>query len=224
MITPLRSSRLAPLLAGLDSLAVDTIFARARTRTVSAHGSIQTAGQKATHLFLLQAGRARYYRTDSKGGEILLQLLAPGDVMGMVALLAPQVSYVLNVDAISACELIAWERNSIRDLARFYPKIAENALKISLEYLGTFIARHARLLNGTAQERLGATLLSLARRTGAVSPAGVQVDATNDQLSGLSDISRFTASRLLGHWERKGVVSKARGRIVIHSPESLAEA
>ena len=82
-------------------------------------------------------------------------------------------------------ELLAWDRDAIRDLARHYPPIAENALRISPRYLKTFIGRHAWLKSGTAQERLGAALPGLAHRVGNVRAPGIEMEAANEELGGL---------------------------------------
>jgi Crp-like helix-turn-helix domain len=44
---------------------------------------------------------------------------------------------------------------------------------------------------------------------------------TNEQLSSLSEVSPFTASRLLSKWERDGKLFKQRGRVTLLAPESL---
>jgi hypothetical protein len=49
-------------------------------------------------------------------------------------------------------------------------------------------------------------------RSGEGAAVGREIDITNEQLSSLSDISPFTASRLLSKWERDGKLSKQRGR------------
>jgi hypothetical protein len=69
---------------------------------------------------------------------------------------------------------------------------------------------------------LAVTLLDLGHRTGRVLPTGVEIEATNEQLGSLADISCFTASRLLKEWERGGAISKVREKVVIHTPEALA--
>jgi CRP-like cAMP-binding protein len=87
--------------------------------------------------------------------------------------------------------------------------------------LQVFIDRHASIVNKNAEARLAQTLLQLATRVGELQPAGVIIEITNEQLSSLSDISLFTASRLLSKWERSGAVSKERGRVTLVSPEAL---
>src|SRR5437870_5313177 len=51
--------------------------------------------------------------------------------------------------------------------------------------------------------------------------SGISIDITNEHLSSLSDISSFTASRLLSRWQRDGKLVKERGRVTLLAPESL---
>jgi CRP-like cAMP-binding protein len=123
--------------------------------------------------------------------------------------------------AISDCELLAWEHKSIRKLGKTYPQLAENALRILLHYLKGYANRHVGLMTKTSQQRLAGTLLNVGHRAGRVHPHGIEIEATNEQLSALADISPFTTSRLLSGWERKGAVSTTRGRALVHTPEAL---
>jgi CRP-like cAMP-binding protein len=209
------------LLARLDQQTVKAILAGAQKQEVQAGRILQTAGEPGTHLCVLRKGRARYFKTTESGDEIMLRILAPGDVFGLVTLLARPMSYMVNVDAISDCNLLVWEYASVRKFVRAHPQLTENALRISLRYLKRYTDRHARLVCGIAKQRLAVTLLDLARRTGLVRPHGVEIDVTNEQLGSLSDISRFTTSRLLKAWQSQGTLSKARGKIIIHTPEGL---
>jgi CRP/FNR family transcriptional regulator, cyclic AMP receptor protein len=99
--------------------------------------------------------------------------------------------------------------------------VGENGLRIAFDYLRNYIERHVALATETAVERLAKTLLKLGHQTGKIHPDGVEIRATNDELSALADISRFTASRALSDWVRAGTISKGRGRILLHAPEAL---
>ena len=92
---------------------------------------------------------------------------------------------------------------------------------MALHYLGVYMKRHASIVTKNAESRLAQTLLQLATEAGEVRPSGVAIDITNEQLGSLSDISSFTASRLLSKWERDGKLSKQRGRVTLLAPESL---
>jgi DeoR/GlpR family transcriptional regulator of sugar metabolism len=49
----------------------------------------------------------------------------------------------------------------------------------------------------------------------------VGLSITNERLGALANVSAFTVSRNLKQWERKGVIQKRRGGILILSPETL---
>jgi CRP/FNR family transcriptional regulator, nitrogen oxide reductase regulator len=219
--TTLPAAVSSKFLAGLDQKAIATILAAAKIQEIPAKHIIFSAGEPAAHLFLLRKGRARFYMVTKDGEEILLQWVLPGDVCGLGTLLKHPPNYMASAEAISHCELLAWEHKAMRKLAKAYPQLAENALRIVLHYLKGYANRHVGLLTKTSQQRLAGTLLNLGHRTGRVHPQGVEIEATNEELSALADISPFTTSRLLSGWERQGTVSKTRGRVLLHTPEAL---
>jgi CRP-like cAMP-binding protein len=122
---------------------------------------------------------------------------------------------------VTECEFLVWDHPTIRRLAKAYPHLTENGFRLALHYLGAYMRRHASIVTETADSRLAQTLLRLATSVGEVQPSGVAIDITNEQLGSLSDISSFTASRLLSKWERGGKLSKQRGRVTLLAPESL---
>jgi CRP-like cAMP-binding protein len=219
--TGLPAAVTSKLLAGLEQSAIESILATAQVREIAAKCTILSEGEPASHLFLLRAGQARYYKLTKAGNEILLQLLLPGDVFGLGTLLEHPPNYIGSGEALSDCELLAWEHTSLRKLAKTYPQLAENGLRIVLHYLKNYSDRHVGLVAKSAQQRLAGVLLNLGHRTGRVHPHGVEIEATNAQLSSLADLSPFTTSRLLSGWERDGSVSKARGKVLLHAPEAL---
>ncbi len=220
-----RSATIATLsssfLVGLERPAADAILAAARIHRISAKNNISSEGSRATRLFLVQSGRARFYHLTKQGELVLLAWLGPGDVIGLVAIVKSPLCYMATAEAISDCEVLAWEHSVIRNLASLHPLLAENALRISLGYLRTFIDRHTGLVTKTAEERLAKILVRLSDQSGRFHPEGIEIRATNDELGALADISPFTASRVLNNWVHAGVVSKRRGRVLLHAPEAL---
>jgi CRP-like cAMP-binding protein len=208
-------------LAGMDQTAVDAILSAAQLCRFSADQNITTFGCRATRLYLLQSGQARFYHLTKGGDLVLLAWLVPGDIIGGVAILETPPPYMATAEASHDCEVLAWEHSAIRKLVASYPVLGENALRISLGYLRTYIDRHIGLLTKTAEERLAETLLKLGEQTGEFHPDGIEIRATNDELAALADISPFTASRVLRNWDRSGAVRKERGRILLQAPEAL---
>jgi CRP-like cAMP-binding protein len=50
---------------------------------------------------------------------------------------------------------------------------------------------------------------------------GVALDVRNEELANEANITIFTASRLLNEWQRQGILTKSRGKIVLRSLEAL---
>ena len=208
-------------LAGLGDSARRRILDAAQIRRIAPKKDVTVAGERPDQLFLLRAGRAKFYNLTESGSEVLLLWKVPGDVIGLVSLLTNAPPYMASSKTVSECEFLVWEHGTIRRLAKAHPQLTENGLRLALHYLNVYMNRHVSIVTKTAELRLAEALLHLATEAGEVRASGVEIDITNEQLSSLSDISPFTASRLLSKWERDGKVSKQRERVTLLAPESL---
>ncbi len=208
-------------LSGLTAAQRGVVLQSAELRKVRADRVIFRTGDPATNLFLLKEGRAKYYRLTKKGEEVVLWWLTAGDTFGIGTLLAMPINYIGTAQTIDDSELLVWSRNRIRSLAEKNRVLAQNALHILLYCLSAYTDRLIGLATGTAEERLGHTLLQLARRAGQVHHDGVELTILNEQLARLANISAFTASRQLKEWEREGILQKGRGKVFILSPDRL---
>ncbi len=208
-------------LAGLGRNQLPEVLGAAAIREISAGNIILREGNPAEHLFLLKSGRAKFYRLSRNGEEVLLSQIRPGDVFGLGTLLARPTAYIGTAETTRDSELVVWEHTRIRGLARKYPRLAQNALGIILRYLATHFDRLLGLMTATAAERLANAVLHLCKRAGKITPTGIEIAATNEELSALADVSIFTASRVLNRWARAGALAKSRGKVHILTPEKL---
>jgi CRP-like cAMP-binding protein len=215
------SNAIPKLLAGIGEKDACKILDAATPAKLLANQMIVSGGEPATRLFLLRTGTVKYYRQTQSGNDVVLGWLVPGDAFGLGTLLGKSVAYFGSAKAVTECEFCVWQHDRIRKLAESYPLLADNSLRIVLEYLGALVTRHVGLVTRSAEQRLADTLLSLGRRTGKIHSGGVDVNITNEQLGDLAHTTPFTASRLLRRWKRAGAVSKERGKVVIHMPELL---
>jgi CRP/FNR family transcriptional regulator, nitrogen oxide reductase regulator len=208
-------------LTGLDDAALGRILQAAQVRRIAPKTNVTVMGERPGNLFLLQAGRSRSYILTESGCEVLLLWSGPGDVIGLVSLLANPPAYMASTTTVTECEFLVWHHSTIRSLANAYPRLTENGFRVALHHLGAYMNRHTSIVTKSAQSRLAEALRKLATEAGEVRPSGVVIGITNEQLSSLSDISSFTASRLLSKWEHDGKLSKQRGRVTLLAPESL---
>ena len=209
------------LFAGLGSTALKEIFEAGRIRHIASKTNVIVAGEKANHLFLLQTGRAQSYILTESGSEVVLLWQVPGGVLGLSSLLTDPPSHMINAMTVTDCEFLVWDRDAIRKLVKAYPDLTKNALELALFYLRRYMKRHVNIVSKSAESRLAQGLLHLASEAGVVQSPGIAIDITNEQLSSLSDISPFTASRLLSRWEHEQWLTKQRGRVTLLAPEDL---
>jgi len=173
------------------------------------------------HLYLVKTGSVNYYRVTSEGQQILITRFLPGENFGLGTLLAKPAAHLGTAEALPETELYVWEHAWIRRFVEKHPLLSENALQIGLEYIRQYSDRHAALISRSAEGRLARMLALVGLRAGQRGVGGVEVQITNEHLASLADIGKFTASRLLKKWIRKGTVEKTRGKLVIRRPEKM---
>ena len=209
------------LLAGINDKQVATIIAAGDSKKVDAHQQLYHQGDNADRLFLLSAGRVKFYRITKQGDEVLLSWLSPGDAFGLGAILDPPYPYIGTSEAVQDSQMFIWQGPFLRQLVRDYPQLVQNTLRIVLHYMRVHADQVVEVMTATAEQRLARTLLDLGDETGRIQSNGVEIEVTNEHLSALAHVSPFTASRLLNKWKRSGRVEKTRGKVLIHSPEQL---
>jgi CRP/FNR family transcriptional regulator, nitrogen oxide reductase regulator len=223
------SSRIAATSVGwistfFDGLALpdrNRILAAATPRRFAANSVITNQGHSADHLFLLTRGRARYFFDEYGGQHILLHWLAVGELIGGKALLAKPATYLLGSETVRECTVLVWDRATIRGFVAQYPVLLENALATASDYLTWYLAAHVALTCHSAEQRLAGVLSNLVGPIGQNVPGGVELDVTNEELASAANVTAFTASRLLSAWQRRGVVKKSRGKILLRQPIRL---
>jgi len=212
----------ASFLDGLSSANIEEIVAEATTRRFPANSVVINQGQPAGRLFLLTEGRARYFFIAEGGRKLLLHWLVPGEIFGGAALLKEPSPYIVGTEMAENGAVLVWSRTSIRGLAGRYPQLLENALPIFGDYLALYVATHVSLTCHHARQRLAQLLVTLAGAIGRVTRDGIELDVTNEELANASNLTVFTASRLLNDWQRRGALTKSRGKLLLRSPERLS--
>jgi CRP/FNR family transcriptional regulator, nitrogen oxide reductase regulator len=223
------SSKIAAVSAGwvpsfFDGLALGDrkkILDAAKPRRYAAKSVITNQGHPADNLFLLTKGRARYFFDERGGQHILLHWLAVGEIVGGKTLLAKPSSYLLGSETIRECHFLVWDRATIRGFVEQYPILLENALATASDYLAWYLAAHVALTCHSAEQRLAGVLASVAGVIGQDLAGGVELDVTNEELANAANVTAFTASRLLSAWQRRGIVKKSRGKLLLRQPTRL---
>lgn len=219
---PVEISLQSRFLQGLQTTEVKTVLGAGVLRHFPSSSIIVNQEDPATRLFLVASGSARYFFHTAYGRKLMLLTLGPGEIFGGSALLDEPATYLCGVETTNDTRTLYWDREVIRRLVRQFPLLLSNALSIATDYLVWYVATHVALTCGTARERVAQVLFNLATGLGRRKrPNGIVLHITNEELANASNVTLFTASRLLARWHREGAISKHRGRIVLRHPDRL---
>jgi CRP-like cAMP-binding protein len=208
---------------GLGPAEIRTILAAGTQQRFSANSVIHNQGYPAEHLFMLLTGRVRRFFLTEDGEKIVLLRVPPGEIFGDATVLARPQEYLVSGEAIIHSSALVWSRSTIRGFCERYPRLVENALLISFDYLAAYRAVHSSLICNSAPQRLARVLGTLASGIGQKVPGGVELDIRNEELAHEANISPFTASRLLNAWQREGILVKSRGKVLLRFPYRLSQ-
>lgn len=219
--SPLSNELQAPLFNGLAKSEIEFVVSAAVRRKSQRGTVLSTEGEAANHFFLLLSGRARYFTLTEDGRRVILRWIQPSDVFGAMALMHEIDAYLVSTESVRDSELLVWSRVEIRRMVLRYPRLLENMLTIASEYFRWYITAHLALISHSAPQRLARVLFQLAKDIGHPVEDGIALDITNEELADAAHITRFSTSRLLGEWQRNGILSKRRGKLILSSSERL---
>jgi CRP-like cAMP-binding protein len=97
----------------------------------------------------------------------------------------------------------------------------ENALLLAYDYLILYRTLHVAASCQSAPQRVAQVLGNLAKGMGRKVDGGVELHIRNEELANEANVTIFTVSRLMGEWQRKGLLVKSRGKVVVRLPEEL---
>lgn len=213
---------LAPtFLEGLSPSELGLLFETATIGEFGPCSLITRQGFPASSIALLVHGRARFTCTTIAGRKLNLRWIYPGEVCGLAALLPHQRKYLLSAEVVKPSVVLVWHRSAIRSFAAGCPRLIDNGLMLTFDYIRRYQIAHISATSRTARQRLALVLGAVAEGIGNQVEDGVEVDVRNEDLANEANVTVFTASRLLNEWQREGLLVKTRGKVVLRSPQAL---
>jgi CRP/FNR family transcriptional regulator, nitrogen oxide reductase regulator len=215
------NQRQPPFLKGLAKPEIELVLAAAVKRKCCPRAIVYREGEAADQFFMLLSGRARYFTLTEDGRRVILRWILPNEVLGVMALRHEPGRYRVSAESVRDSELLVWRRADIRRLVVRYPRLLDNVATTASEYFDWYLTAHLALISHSARQRLARVLSHLSNDIGRPVPDGIGLDITNEELADAAHISPFSTSRLLGEWQRKGILTKRRGILVLVSSERL---
>jgi CRP-like cAMP-binding protein len=179
-------------------------------------------GEPSDTLLLVTEGRVRLFQTMENGEEFTFGICLPGTILGLAATVTGQ-PRILSAEALEAATASIMTRpNFLRCLSEIPPfhwNITRLLAILSIES----IERSGPMVLDRASVRLGTILKSLARpeHGDATEPSLSVVGLSQQELAKMIGVSRSWVAIALSEFERLGLISKSRGKIVIRNASRL---
>jgi CRP-like cAMP-binding protein len=212
------------LFSGLTPGELSSIMSAATHRHFSSSSVIIQRDDPAERMFLITRGQGRQFVITSGGRKLILHWLTAGEFFGGVTLLSKPYQYLVTTELDADSCVQVWDKKTAREFITRFPLLLDNALSIAVtEHIAWAISARISLMSDDARGRVANLLLSLACGIGKVCQDGVEVNVGNEDLASGANVTPFTVSRVLGEWQREGILKKGRGKLLLQRPELLMD-
>ncbi len=167
-------------------------------------------------LFLLKQGQVQLYRLTAKGKRLDLATLGPRTFFGEMPLLGESLRHTyaeVNTEEALVCIL---KRTDVERLILDQPIVALRMIEV----MGQRLAVQAEQLEELAYRHVPARLAALLLRLSQQQPE-TKITLTHQELGDMIGALRETVTPILNDFQRNGLVTLGRGRIIIHNIDGL---
>ena len=196
---------------GLPEEIASRLFASATSRCLKANDTLFQTGDTGDGCYRLNSGILKVIMTSSQGDEQILAILAPGTIVGDLAMIdgLPQSASVV---ALTDCELCFISRTAFEHFASQNPEIYQYLVKVLAARLRQADKHIASLAFLSVKGRVAHALLELAKTVGLENGSGeVLIPRMINQkgLAAIAGVARENVNRVLGDFQRSKVVSRS---------------
>lgn len=205
-----------PAFGALPVREIEAIAAVAGEASYRARDYIFREGDPAVWLWLVRAGHVKILRQSAAGKDVVLELLGPGEMFGAVAVFEGR-PYPAAAQASEDAVVVKVPAPAIVALGERHPAFVKEIFRMISRRLRTAHDSVKSLAVDPAESRLAAALLRTAEREGRPEGRGVALPfpLTRQSLADMSGTTVETAIRVIGHWQKDGLVRDADGRLVV---------
>jgi CRP-like cAMP-binding protein len=206
----------------LPASTLRALAAHLSVRQVQRGRFIFAEGEPADALYILAAGRVKVVRQTEDGREVILRVIALGEIFGGAGGWGEPV-YPAGAVALEAVTALRLPAASFTTLIATSPDFALAVVRELGARLREAEARIRELQTERVERRIARTLLRLAGKTGTKTARGIELGLplSRQDVAELAGTTLSTASRILSAWDERGIIVAGRERVVIRAPHLL---
>lgn len=212
-----------PPFSRLNKTQIRAILDQATSNRFDAGVSVYEETFAADRFFLLLDGTIRAVKTTPDGEQVTMLHIPAGQLFGMAQALGRD-TYPASAIAASEILTLCWPSSLWHRFVADYPGFAvENYKTVGLR-VSEMNARVVEMSTQHVHQRIARALLRLVNQSGQRTAEGIEISfpITRQDVSEMTGTTLHTVSRLLSAWEKDGLVSSKRKKIVVCDPHRLA--
>jgi CRP-like cAMP-binding protein len=210
------------LFADVSSSDCASILSAAREKLFSRRQSIFVEGGATEQIWLLVSGFAKVTQFGQNGGEVILRLGGPGELLGVFGA-SSKGRHQSTAKALKSATSLVWDTPVFEGLLERFPVLRRNLARILSERLQDMEERFREISTERVASRLSSQLVRLHGQIGHPEIDGVEVGLSQHELAQLTGTTLFTVSRQLSQWEQRGILKTRREAVVICDLPALVE-
>lgn len=194
-----------------------------RLASFAKHDHIYTCGDQGQTVYFIESGQVNLLMFSPEGHECLLAILTAGDIFGELCLSG------LSERTETA---VAMTKTVVRVIpsTRFFARLRDDGLLEGfVQYLAVRVADQqamiANLVTANSEQRLGKTLLQLARNLGKQDPRSIRIEQriSHEELAAMVGASRSRVSTYMHHFHELGLIEFSSEHFLIVKEHRLTE-
>jgi CRP-like cAMP-binding protein len=204
-----------------DSLQRETLNSRAIK--VARHTNVYTCGDQDEMVYFIETGQVKLLMLSTDGKECLLAIHGGGDIFGELCLTG------LGARLETATAMKATTLKQI-PCGQFFARLSRDSLYEGfVRYLAVRIADQqqviANLVTVDSEQRLGKTLLQLARTMGKKDPRSIRIELriTHEELSEMVGTTRPRVSLFMQRFHNLGLIETNQDRFLVIKEHKLSQ-
>ena len=213
-----------PFFCHLTPEAIVVISGLFEDRDVAAEQTIYFEGDPGDHLYLVAIGKVKLLQHTSLGREVLLDVLRGGEYFGNLTSINNR-SYTETAVAQTDCCILQISAQNFEKVLIRYPDVTMKVLKAVGQRLEEFQEIIKQLSVYTADQRIAAALIRLAKKLGEQKPKGmlIQLPFSRQDLAAMTGTTVETVSRVMSRFSAEGLISTGRKWVSVNDLEGLEQ-
>ena len=204
-----------------ESLRQETLNSRAVT--IPRHANVYTCGDQDEMVYFIESGQIKLLVVSPEGKECLLAIHGGGDIFGELCLSGLGARHETAV---------AMKETQLKQIPceQFFARLSRDALSEGfVRYLAVRIADQQQVITNLvtvdSEQRLGKTLLQLARTMGKKDPRSIRIELkiTHEELSEMVGTTRPRISLFMQRFHNLGLIETNKDRFFIIKEKKLTD-